>query len=98
MSPPITVSSAVTSALESTRQTSFVEGALRGSALTMAVLAYIAAEHGAGVLARVMGAAHSLTGADALAAIIVNHASSSPGIDALQACAAEVLAWVERGN
>lgn len=93
-----TTASLVTEAAESARQTAFVEGAGRGAALTMAVLAFIAFEHGAAALKRTMLAAHSLTGADALASIIVNHASRSPGVEALQACAAEVLAWAERGN
>lgn len=79
-------------------QTFFVEGALRGSSLTVAVLAYIAAARGPIFAEKVVLAASDLKAADELAAIIVSHASSSTGVDALQSCAAEVLAWVERGN
>lgn len=93
-----TTASLVTEAAESARQTAFVEGASRGAALHAAVLAYIAATRGTAFAEKAMLAASDLAAADELAAIIVNHASRSPSVEALQACAAEVLAWAERGN
>lgn len=93
-----TTASLVTEASESARQTAFVEGAGRGSALAAAVIGYIAGTRGTAFAERVVLSVLDLKAADEFAAIIVNHASRSPSVEDLQACAAEVLAWVERGN
>lgn len=90
--------SLVTGAVESARETAFVEGASRGAALTAAVIGYIAGTRGAVFAEKVVLSVLDLAAADEFAAIIVNHASRSPSVEALQACAAEVLAWAERGN
>lgn len=93
-----TTASLVTEAAESARQTAFVEGASRGAALTAVVIGYIAGTRGTAFAEKVVLSVLDLKAADELAGIIVNHASRSPSVEALQACAAEVLAWAERGN
>lgn len=88
----------VTTAIESACSTAFLDGASRGASLMVSVLAYIAATRGSAFAEKVVLAASDLTSSDGLSAIVVKHASGAPSLDALQACAAEVLTWAERGN
>lgn len=85
-------------AVDSARQTAFLDGAGRGASIMVAVLAYLAATRGTAFAERVVLLATDMASAYEVSAIVVKHASAAPTIDSLHACAAELVAWAERGN